>query len=81
LNLTDCQYRGKKEEMPQPFSPHELLLLTHLKQGSNARKIAVALGKTEAAAHMFLKRLYRKLGVENRSQARAWATNAGPFSS
>ena len=68
--------------MPNPFSPQELLLLTHLKQGSNARQIAVALGKTEAATYVHLKRLCRKLDVENISQARVWAQiNDGPFSS
>jgi DNA-binding NarL/FixJ family response regulator len=68
--------------MPNPFSPHELLLLTHLKQGSNAREIAVALGKTEAATYVHLKRLCRKLDVENTSQARVWAqSDDRPFSS
>jgi DNA-binding NarL/FixJ family response regulator len=68
--------------MPNSLSPHELLLLTHLKQGSNARQIAVALRKTEAATYVHLKRLCRKLGIENRSQAKVWAqTHAGLFSS
>jgi DNA-binding CsgD family transcriptional regulator len=60
-----------------PLTARELAILGYLVRGSASRQIARALGITEAAVSMQLTRLFRKLGVENRSQARAWARDNG----
>jgi DNA-binding NarL/FixJ family response regulator len=64
--------------MPNRFSPRELSLIAQLKQGSNNRQIAAALGITEASACVHRRRLRQKLSVEDSSEARA-QTNADPW--
>ena len=60
-----------------PLSARELAILRHLVRDSTGSQIAGDLGITEAAVYVHLTRLFRKLGVENRSQARAWARDNG----
>jgi DNA-binding CsgD family transcriptional regulator len=62
--------------MPQ-LSARELAILRHLTRDSTNSQIADDLDITEAAVNVHLTRLFRKLGVENRSQARAWARDNG----
>jgi two-component system, NarL family, nitrate/nitrite response regulator NarL len=60
-----------------PLSARELAILRHLMRGSTNKQIASDLGITEAGVKAHLTRLFRKLDVENRSQARVWARDNG----
>jgi DNA-binding CsgD family transcriptional regulator len=62
--------------MPPPLSARERAILRHLVRGSTNSQIAGDLGIAEAVVNAHLNQLYRKLGVENRSQATAWARGA-----
>jgi DNA-binding NarL/FixJ family response regulator len=66
---------GKSVQMP--LSPRELAIIRHLIRGSTNRQIARDLGISEAVVRVSLTGLYRKLGVENRLQVRAWAREHG----
>jgi DNA-binding NarL/FixJ family response regulator len=56
-----------------PLSERERAILHQLMRGTANRQIARDLDITEAAVKVHLTRLFRKLGVENRSQAITWA--------
>ena len=55
------------------FSLREKDLLFHVLEGHPNKAIAQHLGVTEAAAKVHLKRLLRKINVDNRTQAMIWA--------
>lgn len=54
-------------------SERERAILRRLMRGATNRKIACDLDITEGAVNVHLARLFRKLGVENCSQAMTWA--------
>jgi two-component system nitrate/nitrite response regulator NarL len=55
------------------LSPREKDLFFHVLEGHPNKVIARHLGVTEAAAKVQLKRLLRKINVDNRTQATIWA--------
>jgi two-component system nitrate/nitrite response regulator NarL len=55
------------------LSLREKDLLFHVLEGHPNKVIARHLGVTEAAAKLQLKRLLRKINVDNRTQATIWA--------
>jgi DNA-binding NarL/FixJ family response regulator len=55
------------------LTPGDRALLDHVLQGNTTAAIAQRLGVTEASARGRLARLFRKLMVENRTQATVWA--------
>jgi two-component system nitrate/nitrite response regulator NarL len=55
------------------LSLREKDLLFHVLEGHPNNLIALHLGMTEAAAKLHLKRLLRKINVDNRTQATIWA--------
>jgi len=60
-----------------PLSERERAILRQLMRGTADRQIARDLDITEAAVKAHLTRLFQKFGVENRSQAIAWARDNG----
>ncbi len=63
------------DRVVMPLSERELAILRYLIRGSTNRQIAQELGITEASLKTHMTRLFQKLGVENRLQARTWAGN------
>lgn len=59
------------------LSAREMTILRQLAEGSTNKQIAHDLGITEATVNVYVTRLLRKLGLENRSEARTWARDAG----
>jgi DNA-binding NarL/FixJ family response regulator len=55
------------------LSPREIAVLRHLVHGATLSLIAYDLDIPEATAMRHLRIIYKKLEVENRSQAVAWA--------
>jgi two-component system nitrate/nitrite response regulator NarL len=55
------------------LSSPEKAILSHVLQGNTNAVIARQLGVTEAVAKFRLRRLLRKINVENRTQAVIWA--------
>ena len=53
--------------------PRELAVLRELTKGLGNIEIARTLGIAEAAVHVHLKSLLKKIGAEHRAQAAIWA--------
>jgi DNA-binding NarL/FixJ family response regulator len=60
-----------------PLSERERAILRQLMRGTANRQIARDLDITEAAVKVHLTHLFRKFGVENRSQAITWVRDNG----
>jgi DNA-binding CsgD family transcriptional regulator len=73
-NITDASGRPDYASL----SPAERELLLHVLGGHSNSVIGQCLGLTEAAAKVRLKRLLRKLRLENRTQATIWAHANAP---
>jgi LuxR family transcriptional regulator of csgAB operon len=59
------------------LSPKEIALLRQLVEGATLRLIANNLDISEAMVMAHLRTIFRKLGVEDRSQAVTWARQNG----
>ena len=57
------------------FTPRELAVLSHLKDGKPNKLIARELAICEGTVKIYIRRIMKKLGVENRTQAALVATN------
>lgn len=60
-----------------PLSPSEIALLRLVVQGATLTLIAYDLNTSEAIAMARLRTLFKKIGVENRSEAVRWARANG----
>lgn len=58
-------------------SPHEIAIVTRVAQGQTNRQIANELGVSARAIHFHLGRIYRRWGVQNRTQAALFAQAQG----
>lgn len=72
--------------MPEPYSanassrrltPREIEILRHIASGEANKAIAARLGISDATVKLHLRKLLRKLGAANRTQAAIWAMNNG----
>jgi DNA-binding NarL/FixJ family response regulator len=61
------------------LSPQEERILKGLIDGQPNKVIARELGIADATVKIHVKSILRKLGVDNRTQAAAWAMHHGPF--
>ncbi len=61
----------------RPLSPSEIALLRLLVQGATLTLIAYDLNTSEAIVMARLRSLFKKIGVENRSEAVQWARANG----
>ena len=74
--LQFSQEPESSQEPVHPFTPRELAILRRL-TGARNKEIARDLGVAEATIKVQLKTLFRKLGVQNRTQAALWAWDHG----
>jgi two-component system nitrate/nitrite response regulator NarL len=65
------------QEPVRPLSPRELAILRRLPTGATSKEIAHDLGIAEGTVRAHLKNLFRKLGVQNRTEAALWASQHG----
>jgi DNA-binding CsgD family transcriptional regulator len=56
-----------------PLSPRELVVLSHLAAGLSNKAIAQAMNISGETVRAHVKSIFRKLGLENRTQAALWA--------
>jgi DNA-binding CsgD family transcriptional regulator len=70
-----CSGRWEPRIKPQydHLSPRERELLLQVVEGHSTKRIAWRLGMKEAVAKVKLKRLLRRIRVNNRTQAAIWA--------
>jgi two-component system, NarL family, nitrate/nitrite response regulator NarL len=77
FKVTTMVYRQGQGDVTLPpiaeLSPEEKAILSYVLQGNTNAVIARQLGVTEAIAKGRLRRLLRKINVENRTQAVIWA--------
>ncbi|TCP58416.1 LuxR family two component transcriptional regulator [Rhodovulum bhavnagarense] len=64
-------------EIRDKLLPREYEVLRHLAQGMTNKEIARLLGVSEATIKVHVKAVFRKLSVQNRTQAALYARNAG----
>lgn len=65
-------------EVPMPdLTPRELEIIRLMAEGRSNRTIAEWLNLTEASVKVRIRRLLRKLGASNRTQAAIWAVERG----
>ncbi len=63
--------------LPSPLSPRELEILIYLTQGQSNKEIAMRLGISHQTVKNHLASLFRKLGVQDRTQAVLFALQRG----
>jgi DNA-binding NarL/FixJ family response regulator len=74
--MTPESWHDRQEYMAAvSFTPRELAVLSHLKDGKSNKLIARELAICEGTVKIHMRRLMKKLGVENRTQAALVATN------
>ena len=65
-------------DVPMPdFTPRELKIICFMAEGQSNKTIAGWLNLTEASVKVQIRRLLRKLGATNRTQAAIWAVERG----
>jgi DNA-binding NarL/FixJ family response regulator len=69
--------RGSTAEIGQSLTERETDVLWQLATGKSDRAIAAHLGIAHRTVRYHLKRIYAKLGVEQRHEALVWAVRAG----
>jgi two-component system nitrate/nitrite response regulator NarL len=57
------------------FTPRELTVILRLRDGKSNKSIARELALTEGTVKLYVRRIMKKLGVQNRTQAALVATN------
>jgi DNA-binding NarL/FixJ family response regulator len=74
--ITPEPWHDRQEYMAAAsFTPRELAVLSHLKDGKPNKLIARELAICEGTVKIYIRRIMKKLGVENRTQAALVATN------
>ena len=69
--------RRETEPKSRKLSQQEMKILAFLTQGDSNKVIARRLGSCEATVKVQLKAIFRKLGLQNRTQAAVWAVKNG----
>jgi DNA-binding NarL/FixJ family response regulator len=70
--------REPRARAPMPnLTPRELEVIRLMAEGQSNRTIAGRLNLTEAAVKVHIRRVLRKLGATNRTQAAIWAVERG----
>jgi DNA-binding NarL/FixJ family response regulator len=64
-----------QERIAASFTPRELAVISHLKDGKSNKLIARELAICEGTVKIYIRRIMKKLQVENRTQAALAATN------
>jgi DNA-binding NarL/FixJ family response regulator len=67
--------RIQERPLAASFTPRELAVILHLRDGKSNKSIARELTITEGTVKLYVRRIMKKLGVENRTQAALVATN------
>jgi two-component system, NarL family, nitrate/nitrite response regulator NarL len=68
---------SQREPGTTPLSERELGILRHLSAGDSNKAIALSLNLREATVKTHVKKILRKLGAANRTQAAVWAIEHG----
>jgi two-component system nitrate/nitrite response regulator NarL len=72
-----CQTSAVNWYNDEALSNREIDILQELGSGQSNKMIAVKLGIAEATVKVYVKRILRKIGVRNRTQAALWAAARG----
>jgi DNA-binding NarL/FixJ family response regulator len=62
---------------PMRLSPQELRILRSVAEGQSNKTIARDIGAAESTVKVHVKNIFRKIGVNNRTQAAMWARSRG----
>ncbi|WP_306043613.1 response regulator transcription factor [Mameliella sp. MMSF_3455] len=79
IDFMTAQEEESAHPLTEKLTPREMDVLNGLSGGKSNKEIARDLGLTEPTVKLHMKTLYRKLGVNNRTQAAIAARDAGLF--